>query len=101
MSPLININKSLVFLSLNLFRTYTKSFIGPDLKLRIDGFPKVNQSLELIKLDVVEIFRFDVDDYSRFRIYETVNYLKEIVKTIDFLEECLIICEIFIEKVMR
>jgi hypothetical protein len=56
LDTLLNNRHYFMTLSLDLFAKDTEPFARPNLKLRVDGFPKVNKSLKFVKLYVLKIF---------------------------------------------
>ena len=85
---------------MNFFWAGTEPFIGPDLKFGIDGFPEINKCLKLVKFNVLKIFGLVVNDDSSLRVYKFCDDFQEVVETVDFLEESLIVGKIFIQEVM-
>ena len=91
---------NLVALGLNFFWAGAEPFIGPDLKFGVDGFPEVNEGLKLVKFNVLKIFGLVVNDDSSLRVDKFLDDFQEVVETVDFLEESLIVSQEFIQKVM-
>lgn len=91
---------NLVALGLNFLWAGAEPFIGPDLKFGVDGFPEVNEGLKLVKFNVLKIFGLVVNDDSSLRVNKFLDDFQEVVETVDFLEESLIVSQEFIQKVM-
>ncbi len=97
---LLNDGHYFMTLSLNFFAADTEAFVRPNLKFGVDGFPKVNESLKFVKLDVLKIFGFVINDDSGLRIDKLLDNLEKVIEAVDFFEESFIVSEEFIQEVM-
>jgi len=86
--------------SLNLDRTETETFVRSQFQLLIYGLPEVNQRLEFVDLYVLKILGLVINDYPGLGVDKLVDNAQKVVKAVYFLEKCLVVRPIFVQKIV-